>query len=92
MQIVQGIDVVGTYDFHDVDVDFESGAGSRVGGGIETWPFPALRVRAKVNYFAVDEGPAFRDQNNPGTEPLPPHGAILPDDVVEGEIEIHFLY
>ena len=77
---------------HDVDVDLASGAGDRLGGGVEAWPFPALRVRAKVNYFQVDEGPAFRGQDSASTEPLPPHGATLPDDVVEGEIEVHFLY
>jgi hypothetical protein len=77
IQIVQGVDVVGTYDFHDPDMNFASGAGERIGGGVEAWPFPALRVRAKLNYFRLDDGPD-----------APP----LPDDVLEGEVEIHFLY
>ncbi|MFN8177355.1 MAG: hypothetical protein U0167_05475 [bacterium] len=93
IQVVQGVDVVGTYDFTDPDTRLQSGAGSRIGGGLETWPLPALRVRAKVNYFQVDEGPAFVDANAPPTQ-LPPQfdGDSLPDGVVEGEVEIHFLY
>lgn len=77
IEIVQGLDVVGTYDFHDADVNFVSGTAARIGGGVEAWPFPALRLRSKLNYFRLDDGPD-----------APP----LPDDILEGEIEIHFLY
>jgi hypothetical protein len=77
LELRQGLDLVATYDFHDPDVDLASGAGSRLGGGVDAFLYPFLRLRAKVNRFGREDGP----------EPL-----AVPDDVLATEIEVHFLY
>jgi hypothetical protein len=77
VQLMQGLDVFATYDFHDADMEVESGAGARVGAGIEALPYPFLQLRAKLDWFSVDAGPE-----------APP----LPDDVRETQLEVHFLY
>jgi hypothetical protein len=54
VRIVQGFDAVATYDFHDPDVDLESGSLARLGFGFEAIPRPFLAIRAMVNFFNVD--------------------------------------
>ena len=77
--VVQGLWVVGTYDFHDPDLDLKTGAVHRAGGGLDALVFPFLQLRGKVNMFLVDEG---ADAASLG----------YTDDFLQGELEIHFLY
>lgn len=77
VRLVQGVDLVATWDFHDPDVRTASGAGRRVGLGIDALLWPFLEVRAKDNRFTRDPGP---------------DAPALPDGVNQAELEIHFLY
>ncbi|MGH2570293.1 MAG: hypothetical protein ACRDGR_03660, partial [bacterium] len=56
-EVVQGVDVFGAYDFHDPDVDVQSGSVQRVGGGLDALPYPFLAVRAAGHWYVVDEPP-----------------------------------
>jgi hypothetical protein len=77
--VVQGFWVVGTYDFHDPDVDRQTGAVHRAGAGLDALVSPFLQLRGKVNAFLVDEG---ADATRLG----------YTSDFVQAELEIHFLY
>jgi hypothetical protein len=79
VQLVQGLDVVGTYDFHDPDLDFQSGAVHRVGGGAEALLFPFLALRAVLSFYSVDDGPAVGELG-------------FSDDFKEGHVQVQFLY
>ena len=79
LEAIQGLDVVGTYDFHDPDLDLQSGAVHRIGGGVEALPYPFLALRGTLTYYSVDDGPAIED-------------AGFPDDFKEGHIQVQFLY
>jgi len=82
-EVVQGVDVYGTWEFHDPDVDLVTGSVQRVGGGLDALPYPFLALRAASHWYVVDR-PA-------GNQPL----ALPPDlsqDFREGHVEIQFLY
>lgn len=78
VQLVRGLDAVATWDLHDPDVRLASGAGHRVGLGVDAMPYPFLRLRAKLNRFEQVDGPAAP--------------ARIPDGVNRFEAEIHFFY
>lgn len=77
VQVVRGVDVVATWDLHDPDVRIASGAGRRLGLGIDAMPYPFLQLRAKVNAFDVRNGP---------------DAPAIPDGVRQMEAEVHFFY
>jgi hypothetical protein len=81
-EVVQGVDVYGAYDFHDPDVDVQSGSVQRVGGGLDALPYPFLAVRAAGHWYVVDEP-------SQGASGLP---LDLADEFREGHVQIQFLY
>jgi hypothetical protein len=56
-QMRPGVDVVGTYDYVDPNIDLKSGARFRYGLGVECMPVPFVQLQAAVNYH----------DNKPGT-------------------------
>lgn len=79
-EVVQGIDAVALYDFHDVDVDHASGALTRYGGAVDARFRPWVGLHAGVNRFAVEEGPDLLARTGET------------DDATETIVMIHFLY
>lgn len=54
--IRKGLEVKGTYDFYDPDIDFKTGAKSRYGGGAFVMPSPFLGLEALVRFTRFDDG------------------------------------
>jgi hypothetical protein len=54
-----GLELLGTYDFHDPDRRVKSGARSRWGGGVHAMPRPYLALEALFRMTCVDPGPAI---------------------------------
>ena len=54
----QGLELLVTYDFYDEDVDLESGARRRYGGGLFLMPRPYFSIEALYRTTRVDRGPA----------------------------------
>ncbi|MEZ5065576.1 MAG: hypothetical protein R3B81_12660 [bacterium] len=79
IRIVQGVHALGSYDFHDPDLDVAGGALHRIGVGAEALLTPFVQVRAKLNAFRVDDGP---DALRLG----------LRNDFLQSEFEVHWLY
>ncbi|MEK6606571.1 MAG: hypothetical protein AABZ30_02820 [Myxococcota bacterium] len=48
--LFQGLDLVGTYEFADSDIEFERGRVDRRGGAIEFFPFPFLELRGMYRH------------------------------------------
>lgn len=82
VELVQGVDVYGTYDFHDPDLDRKSGAVHRIGGGVDTLPYPFLALRVAGHWYEVD-GP-------PSDDALEATG--LTEDYREGHVQVQILY
>jgi hypothetical protein len=78
VEIVQGLDLVATYDFYDPTFDLKSGSAHRIGGGVDALVYPFLSVQGRVNHFRVDEGPDIV--------------AAFPDEYTEVQVQVHFLY
>jgi hypothetical protein len=55
-RIVQGLDLLATYDFHDPDLDRKTGARRRIGLGLDSLIYPFLGVLAKENWHDFDGG------------------------------------
>ncbi len=49
VNVVRGIDVLATYDFHDPDIDLKTGARRRYGVGVHSLVHHFLAVRAELN-------------------------------------------
>ncbi|MBZ0268795.1 hypothetical protein K8I85_11605, partial [bacterium] len=79
-EVVQGIDAVALYDFHDVDVDHESGAVTRCGGAVDARLRAWVGVHAGVNRFTVEDGPDL----------VARAGGVA--EATESIVMIHFLY
>jgi len=81
VQLVQGLDALGTYDFFDPDVDLATGALHRIGVGVDAFVLPFLRLSGKVNFFVTEDGEAL---------------ASIPEaaggDAVETQLQAHVLY
>ena len=58
VQLYRGVDLRATYDFHDPDLDHQTGVRGRYGFGFDTLLYPFLGVQAMVHVDSVDEGPA----------------------------------
>jgi hypothetical protein len=54
-----GLELLGTYDFHDPDLHLKSGARSRWGGGVHVMPRPYAAIEALYRKTEVDTGPAI---------------------------------
>ncbi len=67
LQLVQGLDLIATYDFHDPDIDVESGTRERIGGGLEFFTYPFLQLRLFCNLHRT-EGSALGDEDYVQTE------------------------
>jgi hypothetical protein len=80
VELTQGLDAVGTYDFHDVDVNRQSGAVHRIGGGLQFLPYPFLELTGKLNAFRLDAGPAIAARTG------------YTADFLQSVVELHFLY
>lgn len=80
VEVVQGVDVIGTYDFDDVNRDLKSGAVHRIGFGVEAFPYPYLQLRTKFNAFQIDEGPDVNGR----------HG--YSSDFLQTQVEVHVVY
>jgi hypothetical protein len=78
-RVVQGLDVRGTYDFFDQDLDFESGTRARYGLGFEFMPTPFTKVLAMANLWKVDPLPAFPQYLETG-------------DFFQTVFQVHFFY
>ncbi len=50
VSVARGIDLLGTYDFTDPDVDLLTGMRERVGAGLELFTYPFLRLRFACNW------------------------------------------
>jgi len=74
--VVQGLDVLATYDFHDPDLDNKSGARTRWGGGVAFFAAPLFRTELLLRTYAIDEGPDVAGE----------------EDHVETVLTLHFLY
>ena len=79
-ELVQGLDAVATYDFHDVDLDRASGAVRRFGAALSALPRAWLGVYAGVMLYRVDEGPDLASR------------AGSPEDATATNVMIHLLY
>jgi len=79
-EVVQGLDVVAIYDFHDPDLDRESGAVQRIGGAVNALPRPWLGLYAGLNVFRLDDGPDLAARTG------------FTEDATEANVMIHFLY
>ena len=77
-EIVQGFDAVAAYDFHDANIDLQSGAAHRASAGIDALVYPFLSLAGRVNVFRVDEGPDIV--------------ASFPTEYTEYQAQVHFLY
>jgi hypothetical protein len=55
-QIRPGLDVLGTYNYIDPDLDLQSGVRQRFGLGIEVLPVPFVELQGTVNYFDNEQG------------------------------------
>jgi hypothetical protein len=51
-----GLDLVGTYDYVDRDLDLKTGTRSRYGVGIECVPTAFVELQANVNYYDSESG------------------------------------
>ena len=56
-ELIQGLDAVATYDFHDVDLDRASGAVTRIGVALSALPRAWLGVYAGVSVYRAEDGP-----------------------------------
>jgi hypothetical protein len=85
LNIVQGLNLVGTWDFFDPDLDLKTGSVTRIGAGLDALVYPFLQVAGKVNVFIVEDGDGIDDALEPSPE-------IRADDFVQTQLQIHFLY
>jgi len=51
VSVARGIDLLGTYDFTDPDIDRLTGASERVGAGCEVLAYPFLHLRLACNWL-----------------------------------------
>jgi hypothetical protein len=72
----QGLYVRATYDFHDPDIDSESGALTRYGIGLDSLLYPFLGLQAMAVWFERDEGPMV----------------VAEQEYFQPRIMVHFLY
>lgn len=86
LQLVQGLDVVATYDFYDPDTDLETGAAHRIGVGVDALARSFVQLSAKVNLFSFDDGAAIESIFDPGST----DGTV--DGFAQAELTVHFLY
>ena len=56
LQLTPGIDLVGTYSFHDPDIDRESGIEERWVGGVELFYNPFAKLSLLVQSYAFEKG------------------------------------
>jgi hypothetical protein len=75
-QLHQGVDLRATYDFHDPDLDNQTGARGRYGFGFDTLLYPFLGVQAMVHVDSVEEGAATEGQT----------------ERTRGLLQVHLLY
>jgi hypothetical protein len=54
--VTRGLDIIATYDFHDPDIDRQTGARSRFGGGIAVFAGSLFLTEFLVRYYLIDEG------------------------------------
>ncbi|MGQ0721989.1 MAG: hypothetical protein ACT4PE_10510 [Candidatus Eiseniibacteriota bacterium] len=86
LQLVQGLDVVATYDFYDPDTDLETGAAHRIGVGMDALARSFVHLSAKVNLFSFDNGATVESIFEPGST----DGTV--DGFTQAELTVHFLY
>lgn len=55
-QVMQGLDLIGTFDYWDPDRSRDTGTRSRYGLGIESMPYPYVVLNATVNFYRNQEG------------------------------------
>ncbi len=60
-QVVQGLDLRGTYSFEDPNVKFDGATQSRWGAGFDARIYPFLRLEALVNFWRFRAGPEVAD-------------------------------
>ncbi len=54
--VIRGLDLVGTYSFHDPDVGVQSGTRERLAAGFEFFYSPFAVISALVQHYRIDEG------------------------------------
>jgi hypothetical protein len=55
-RLVQGLDLIATYDFLDPNLDARTGARRRLGFGVDSLPLPFLGILVMVNFHDSDPG------------------------------------
>lgn len=75
-RLKRGLYARATYDFHDPDIDRETGAVTRYGIGMDSLIYPFLGVQAMAVWYERDEGPAVSGEQ----------------EYFQPRVMVHFLY
>jgi hypothetical protein len=79
-ELIQGLDAVATYDFHDVDLDRASGAVSRIGAAVSALPRAWMGLYAGVSFYRAEDGPDLATRAGGSA------------DATETNVMVHLLY
>jgi hypothetical protein len=55
-EVRPGLDIVGTYNWVDRDLDHKTGSKERMGLGVDVMPVPCVQLQAALNVFRTDRG------------------------------------
>jgi hypothetical protein len=77
-RVMQGLDLIGTFDYWDPDRSRDTGTRSRMGLGVESMPYPFVMVNATLNLYRNQEGDLGMAVRDPEY-----------DEVV---LQVHFFY
>lgn len=80
-EIEPGLDLIGTYNWTDRDLDRKSGSLQRFGLGVDVMPVPCVQLQAHVNYYDAERG-----------SPPPAPTDVPEPDFWRSEIQLHLFY
>jgi hypothetical protein len=96
LEITRGIDIVATHDFHDADIEVQTGTVQRVGLGVDALLYPFLALEAMLYRVDAQEG---RDTADPARTEFrfvqrsgPAGAAVVREDFWQSALQVHFLY